>query len=180
MKPEEINFVVSTHGHSDHIGNNNLFLNAIHIVGTTVSDKHVYFIHDFSKGLFSILFQGLSTIKNPFLESYKISDDIEVIATPGHTLTCVSVIVRNTNLLDNSGNSGSICVLSGDLFEKEDDVMYSYLWIEAGSENPAAQRKNRLKVAKLADWIVPGHGPIFKVTEEIVKKLEKDSLEEGF
>jgi glyoxylase-like metal-dependent hydrolase (beta-lactamase superfamily II) len=50
VAPEDIKFVVSTHGHSDHIGNNNLFLNAIHIVGTCVSDKHVYFLHDFSKG----------------------------------------------------------------------------------------------------------------------------------
>ena len=33
----------------------------------------------------------------------------------------------------------------------------------AGSENEEKQRENRAKVLELADYIVPGHGPIFKV-----------------
>lgn len=39
--PEDINYVVSTHGHSDHIGNNNLFLKAKHIVGFNISDRNL-------------------------------------------------------------------------------------------------------------------------------------------
>lgn len=35
--PQDINFVVNTHGHSDHVGNNNLFLAAKHITGNSVS-----------------------------------------------------------------------------------------------------------------------------------------------
>ena len=42
MVPEDVDFVVSTHGHSDHLGNNNLFLAAKHIVGQSVSFKDVY------------------------------------------------------------------------------------------------------------------------------------------
>ena len=30
--------------------------------------------------------------------TYKIDDDVEVIATPGHTPECVSLIVRNSQL----------------------------------------------------------------------------------
>ena len=37
LEPSQINYVVSTHGHSDHVGNNNLFLDAIHIVSKSVS-----------------------------------------------------------------------------------------------------------------------------------------------
>ena len=37
LEPDQIHYVISTHGHSDHIGNNNLFLNAVHIVGKSVS-----------------------------------------------------------------------------------------------------------------------------------------------
>ena len=33
IDPSAMHYVVCTHGHSDHIGNNNLFLNASHIVG---------------------------------------------------------------------------------------------------------------------------------------------------
>jgi glyoxylase-like metal-dependent hydrolase (beta-lactamase superfamily II) len=94
-------------------------------------------------------------------------------------MSCVSVVIKNTNLLDPTGNSGT-CVLAGDLFEKEEDVLDSYIWIEAGSEDSSAQRQNRLKVAKLADWIVPGHGPIFKVTDDILNKLEEDCQKNQF
>lgn len=31
--------------------------------------------------------------------------------------------------------------------------------------------RNRLKVAEAADWIVPGHGPKFQVTEHIRNSL---------
>jgi glyoxylase-like metal-dependent hydrolase (beta-lactamase superfamily II) len=37
VRPENINYVVCSHSHADHIGNNNLFLEADkHIIGTTV------------------------------------------------------------------------------------------------------------------------------------------------
>lgn len=51
LKPEDIDFVVSTHGHSDHIGNNNLFTNAKHIVGYCFSWKDQYFLHPFESGM---------------------------------------------------------------------------------------------------------------------------------
>lgn len=50
ITPDEINFVVSTHGHSDHIGNNNLFLNAKHIVGYCLSFRDQYHLHPFDQG----------------------------------------------------------------------------------------------------------------------------------
>lgn len=45
--------------------------------------------------------------------------------------------------------------------------------MDAGSEDPIQQRKNRSKIANLADWIVPGHGPKFKVTNKIRQSLAK-------
>lgn len=48
--PNDIQYVVSTHGHSDHIGNNNLFLQAKHIVGFSVSFEDKYYLHPFDKG----------------------------------------------------------------------------------------------------------------------------------
>lgn len=48
---DSIDYVVSTHGHSDHIGNNNLFLKAKHIVGYSISYMDNYFIYNFDKGI---------------------------------------------------------------------------------------------------------------------------------
>lgn len=45
--------------------------------------------------------------------------------------------------------------------------------MEAGSEDPVRQMRNRSKVANMADWIVPGHGPQFQVTDQIRQTLRK-------
>ncbi|XP_021200346.3 metallo-beta-lactamase domain-containing protein 1 [Helicoverpa armigera] len=148
VKPENINYVVSTHGHSDHIGNNNLFLMAKHIVGFSVSFQDEYHMHPFDKG-----------------EDFKIDENVKVIPTPGHTLSDVTVIVT-------SKPSGTIAI-AGDLFERFEDIENPNIWLEAGSEDPVQQMKNRSKVADLADWIIPGHGPKFQVTEQIKQTLQK-------
>ncbi|XP_049780644.1 metallo-beta-lactamase domain-containing protein 1 isoform X2 [Schistocerca cancellata] len=107
---EEIDYVVCTHGHSDHIGNNNLFMNAKHIVGFSVSFKNTYFIHPFE---------------------------------------------------------------TGDLFEREEDIKDPHLWQHvAGSDEPGLQRQNRNRVLQLADWVVPGHGPKFQVTQKMKQDVE--------
>lgn len=65
------------------------------------------------------------------------------------------------------------CNFWGDLFEKFEDIENSNIWLDAGSEDPNQQKKNRSKIANIADWIVPGHGPKFKVTDEIRQTLAK-------
>ncbi|KAI8438304.1 hypothetical protein MSG28_010877 [Choristoneura fumiferana] len=112
LTPDKIHYVVSTHGHSDHIGNNNLFLNAKHIVGYSVSFRDKYYMHSFDKG---------------------------------------------------------------DLFEKYEDIEDPNVWLEAGSDDPVQQMRNRLKIAEAADWIVPGHGPKFQVTEQIRNSLHRQA-----
>lgn len=43
VKPEEINYVVCTHSHADHIGNNNLFTHAQqHIVGYCIHRENLF------------------------------------------------------------------------------------------------------------------------------------------
>lgn len=48
------------------------------------------------------------------------------------------------------------------------------LWIDAQPENELLQRENRLKIAKMVEYIIPGHGKFFKVTNEMIKKLHCD------
>lgn len=141
--------VVCTHGHSDHTGCNYLFLNAQeHIVGLSISNRTQYKTHDFSAG------------------SYDIDKGIKVIATPGHTLDSVSVIVEDSNL-------GKVVAICGDLYENVNDFENERIWIDAGSESEAEQRKERLKIAQMANVIVPGHGVMFQVNEEIRSLLQK-------
>lgn len=160
LTPDDIHWVVSTHGHSDHLGNNNLFLKAKHIVGTNISQRNRYFIHDFTSA------------------PYRLSDTIEIVATPGHTMSCVSVLVRESVLpfLSDAGTDASTTVaIVGDLFERRDDIVDSALWLEAGSEDPKAQRINRARMAAIADYVVPGHGPMFAVDEGSRAELKRQA-----
>ena len=100
-----------------------------------------------------------------------LPNDIQVIKTPGHTMSCVSVLVPNSNITDD------VVVITGDLFEKEEDIIHELIWIGAGSEDQKQQRENRAKIARLADFIIPGHGPIFKVNEEY-RYLLQDQYEQ--
>ncbi|XP_023335549.1 metallo-beta-lactamase domain-containing protein 1 [Eurytemora carolleeae] len=139
MSPEDITHLVCTHGHPDHVGNNNLFTAAVqHIVGFSVHKKDEYFIHPFECG-----------------EPLELDgEDLVVIPTPGHTNDSVSLKVLTKD---------GVVVIAGDLFEKQEDLTDDKIWKDAGSENEAAQKMNREKILSIADFIVPGHGPKFQV-----------------
>lgn len=151
ITPDDITHVVCTHGHSDHIGCNYLFLNAKeHIVGWAISNKDEY-----------------RSIGEE--NSYEIDEGIRIVPTPGHTLDSISLIVENNNL---SPKPVAIC---GDLFEKHDDCFHELIWIGAGSDSIDQQRQSRQKIAEMAGIIIPGHGPQFEVTDEIITKLKEES-----
>ncbi|XP_064638989.1 metallo-beta-lactamase domain-containing protein 1-like [Lineus longissimus] len=140
LTPDQIDYVVCTHGHVDHVGNLNLFQNATHIVGYDICKGDQYMMHDFKGGI-------------PF----EIDDVIEVHPTPGHTMSDVSVLVKGTE-------KGTV-VISGDLFEMEEDLEDSDIW-QNQSENAELQQQNRIEMLRLADVIIPGHGPAFQVKHE--------------
>ena len=98
-----------------------------------MSHKNLYTLHPFT-----------GDDAKPFV----IDAIVKVIATPGHTLDSVSVIVNNcisgfSHLLENLGPDSSgvsvVAVIAGDLFEKEEDLQDESVWIEAGSEDQAKQ-----------------------------------------
>jgi glyoxylase-like metal-dependent hydrolase (beta-lactamase superfamily II) len=88
-------------------------------------------------------------------EEFVIEPGIRIIPTPGHTATDVSVLVDTESL--------GLVAVTGDLFEREEDLTDPSLWRDlGGSENPELQQANREKILAIADYIVPGHGPMFK------------------
>lgn len=141
LTPDDINWVVCTHGHSDHVGSNYLFQTAKHIVGFCYSYKDCYFAHDFSSG-----------------QELFIGHGVRVVPTPGHTMQDVTVIVDDPHK--------GVVAITGDLFEREEDLRDDSIWKGVGGDDVVLQEKNRRKILELARWIVPGHGPMFKVPEK--------------
>ncbi|NXJ94472.1 MBLC1 protein, partial [Corythaixoides concolor] len=139
LSPDDVTHVVCTHGHSDHVGNINLFPAAILVVGFDVSRGEGWYQPN-------ALANGRPYVLQPGF--------LEVVATPGHTLAHVSVVVR--------GTAAGTAVVAGDLFEREGDEEE---W-RALSEDAAKQEESRRWALAVADVIVPGHGPPFRVVRE--------------
>jgi glyoxylase-like metal-dependent hydrolase (beta-lactamase superfamily II) len=73
---------------------------------------------------------------------------------PGHTSDDISVLVKGSHL-------GTVAIV-GDLFQSEDDQEDPTLW-RSRSRDPDQQEANRRKILQAADYIIPGHGKMFKV-----------------
>jgi glyoxylase-like metal-dependent hydrolase (beta-lactamase superfamily II) len=142
LNPADISFVVNTHGHLDHVGNNNLFPHATFILGSDVARHGEYWTHAFDQGPLVI-------------EATDGSDPIAVIATPGHTDHDLSVLVRTRE---------GVVAIAGDTFEYEADELDN-AW-RRWSVNAARQQASRDTIRELADFIVPGHGGLFRIGDE--------------
>ncbi|XP_018422182.1 PREDICTED: metallo-beta-lactamase domain-containing protein 1 [Nanorana parkeri] len=134
--PGDVTHVICTHGHSDHAGNLNLFPKAEILVSYDLWRDGSYVYHNFRGG-------------EPYL--LPGGEGLKVVATPGHTGSDVTLLVPGTSL-------GMVAV-AGDVFEREGD---EDSWREL-SENAEVQEKSRRTLLALADVIVPGHGPPFRV-----------------
>lgn len=138
--PKDIDVVILTHSDIDHIGNMNLFPDALFIGGNDVIQGDLF--------------------KEFFKEKYVIDENITVIHTPGHDNRSITVLVKTAK--------GHVAI-TGDLFEYENDwktVDTSEAW-EPWSQDKDLQNLSRAKIWKLADFIVPGHGDMFKVDKTV-------------
>lgn len=136
----DIDFVILTHSDVDHIGNMNLFSDATFIGGNDV-------------------IQG-DHFKEFFKETYVVDENVSVIHTPGHDNRSISVLVKTAK---------GLVAITGDLFEYNKDwltVDSSEAW-EPWSQDKDLQNKSRANIWKLADYIIPGHGDMFKVDTSV-------------
>ncbi|KAL3846789.1 hypothetical protein ACJMK2_017746 [Sinanodonta woodiana] len=146
LTPADVDYVIGTSGNMDKLGNLNLFTRATYIVSGEVSHGDSYKCHGFGQGI-----------------PYEIDEFVEVTPTPGHTGSDVSVIVKKTS-------KGTVAI-TGDLFECLDDLDNPILW-QRNSEHPELQQQNRIEILHLADFVIPGHGPMFQVPDEYKHQMK--------
>ncbi|MAF14057.1 MAG: MBL fold hydrolase, partial [Parcubacteria group bacterium] len=123
---DDINIVYITHSHMDHYRNIGMFPKAKTLDYWGWWEEDVY--HDYQGG---------------------VTDNIELIKTPGHSYDSTTLLVKT---------SQGLVAICGDVFWKEDSP----------KDDPFASDKemlaeSRKKVLELADYVVPGHGDIYKV-----------------
>jgi glyoxylase-like metal-dependent hydrolase (beta-lactamase superfamily II) len=129
LRPVDINYVIITHHHADHVANNHLFKNAI------MTD----WLTSYKKEKFVVDFDILAKKKNI------ISPNVYIIPTPGHSEDACSVIVNG------------IIAVSGDLFVTKQVEKNIYV------SDQKEYKKSAKKILAMVDYIVPGHGTMFKI-----------------
>ena len=139
ITPENINYVIVTHTHLDHCFLVGIFPNA-----KILDDGSIY--------------TSESTIED---HDGKVPEtDIEIIKTPGHDQFHCSVIIDT--------EKGKIVVASDVFWWTDDQEQKTDKESLMQHEDPYVKDKealmeSRRKLLEMADYIIPGHGKMFKV-----------------
>jgi len=137
LQLEDIDIVFMSHYHPDHILLVSLFENSLIMDGDTVYKDDI----------------------ETFYEDLIPETTVKVIKTPGHAHEHATPLVET--------DKGIIAVAQDVFWWMDGEQDTSSLDILLNHEDPYAKdfaelQKSRKKVLELADWIVPGHGKMFR------------------
>jgi len=138
LTPADIDFILLTHHHTDHI-----LLTAIFENAKVLNDTELY--------------ENDKIIEH---ENIIPGTDLKIIPTPGHDPFHCALIVPTKN---------GTYVVAGDVFwwmdDEEQKTDYESLINHPDPyvKDKKALEKSRKKILELADFIIPGHGKMFKI-----------------
>jgi len=93
LKPEDVDIVINTHLHFDHCGNNRLFRNAKFYVQAK-EIRYAYSPDRFMQNAYIRDFFDVDVEYVLLKGRYKLTDDVWIVPTPGHSPGHQSVVVR--------------------------------------------------------------------------------------
>lgn len=139
----DMDYVFMTHAHPDHILLAGLFENAKHITYNT-----------------NLLYNGDHI--RPW-ETHELGPDIEIIETPGHVLEHISLIAQT--------EKGRVGIAGDAIWWQDNEPQTFSLHQKDRSEtrgmNMGTLVASRKKLLEMSDYIVPGHGDMFKVDKKM-------------
>lgn len=135
LKPKDIDIIIITHPHADHIGNNFLFPQALFVDSMGEFKKDKFLLAEAERNL---------------------TENVRITRTPGHALEDISIIVKT--------EKGIIAII-GDVFWKAGDNKLIQI------ESKKKLKQSREKVLRIAEWLIPGHGKMFKNPKRISKNV---------
>jgi len=159
-----------------------ILIDALKEEGLTVDDvnfvciTHSHLDHYRNIGMFpnakALEYFGLWE-ENTFEEwSENFTANIKILRTPGHDYTSITLLVATDD---------GFVAICGDVFWKESYPRDPH--DDAYASNPVKLQESRKMILEMADWIIPGHGRMYKndkevaiIEEEHLKKIEPKIL----
>jgi len=155
IKDKGLNIVVDP----DVLENQQVLIDKLKEEGLTVDDidivciTHSHIDHYRNIGMFpkakTLEYFGLWNGQTVAEWQENFTDDIRIIKTPGHNYDAISLLVKSER--------GTIAIV-GDVFWKENLPPK-----DPYATDPKELGKSRERILALADYIIPGHGPMYKV-----------------
>lgn len=90
------------------------------------------------------------------------TENVQVLHTPGHDYTGITLFVTTKD---------GVVAICGDIFWKEDYPKDPH--DDAFASNPGRLKESREMILKMADWIIPGHGPMYKNSKGSVQAADQ-------
>lgn len=143
LKPEDIDIVFLTHLHIDHVANAYLFSNAK--IYCKLRKTYPGQAHTLAGGYLE---------RFDLVDGVSIAADVDVLTTPGHTGDMLSLVV--------STPTGKV-IVAGDAFPSQVYVDTNKLPENNLADDLDEFNTSRKKILEIADYIIPGHGKMFKV-----------------
>jgi glyoxylase-like metal-dependent hydrolase (beta-lactamase superfamily II) len=139
LTPSNIDFVVNTHSHIDHTGNNDLFFKATFILHQTETTAKAHQLKNISVNSAEKKLPGII-----FLE------------TPGHTHGSISLFLTG-QMFDHTGTFA----ITGDALP----ILDNYLkWVPPGiNYSTKVALESMQNIVNRAEFIIPGHDKPFKI-----------------
>lgn len=135
----EIDFVFQSHAHADHVLLAGIFENAKSIT----FDSNLLYDND----------------KLSPWDVHELGEDIEIVETPGHMLEHISLVVKTSE--------GKVAIAGDTIFWLDNEEQIFDVnqpdHSQAKGLNMETLVESRKKLLSMADYIIPGHGKMFRV-----------------
>ncbi|MFH1358256.1 MAG: MBL fold metallo-hydrolase [archaeon] len=145
LTPKDIDIVILTHMHFDHMMNTNLFENAK--IFCKLRKNYPGQFHNIKEGYLQ---------RSDLFENTEIAKDVKILLTPGHTEDMISLLVETSK--------GKVAI-AGDAIPDEKSADPNTEVNPNFVSDVEDFKKSRDKILKIADYIIPGHGDMFKVNK---------------
>ena len=135
LTQNDIDLVINTHLHGDHMGNNAMFWKAKFIAHEKEMPARL---------------KNVMIIKG----DYVLTENIKIIETPGHTHGSISVVVKVPE-------ESKTYVIAGDALPIKDNYLK---WVPPGINfNPKIALASMRRIVNIADFVIPGHDEMFEI-----------------